>query len=47
MNLYDIVRRPLDTEKFDRARDAHNQYAFEVDRRASKLEIKSAIEQLF
>lgn len=45
--LHDIIRRPLDTEKFDRARDQHNQYAFEVATKASKLEVKQAVEQLF
>lgn len=47
MNLYDIIRRPLDTEKFDRARDQNNQYAFEVDKKATKLQVKQAIEQIF
>ena len=47
MTIYDIIKRPLNTEKFDRLRDQFNQYAFEVDRRASKLEVKAAIEQLF
>jgi large subunit ribosomal protein L23 len=47
MTIYDVIKRPLDTEKFDRARDQFNQYAFEVDRRATKLQVKSAIEQIF
>jgi large subunit ribosomal protein L23 len=47
MTLYEVIRRPLDTEKFDRARDKYNQYAFEVDRKATKLEVKHAIESLF
>jgi large subunit ribosomal protein L23 len=47
MNLYEVIRRPLDTEKYDRARDQLNQYAFEVDRKATKLDVKRAIEQLF
>ena len=47
MTLYEVIRRPLDTEKFDRARDQHNQYAFEVDNKATKLQVKQAIEQLF
>lgn len=47
MNLYDIIRRPLDTEKFDRARDKHNQYAFEVDKKATKLDVKQAVEKIF
>lgn len=47
MTIYDVIKRPLDTEKFDRTRDQFNQYAFEVDRRATKLQVKSAIEQIF
>ena len=47
MTIYEVIKRPLDTEKFDRARDQHNQYAFEVDRRATKLQVKQAVEQLF
>jgi large subunit ribosomal protein L23 len=47
MNLYDIIRRPLDTEKFDRARDQYNQYAFEVDKKATKLDVKQAVESIF
>jgi len=47
MNLYDIIRRPLDTEKFDRARDQHNQYAFEIDKKATKLDVKRAVESIF
>ena len=44
---YQIVRRPLLTEKSDRLRETDNQYCFEVDRQANKLEIKQAIEELF
>jgi large subunit ribosomal protein L23 len=47
MIITDVIRRPLDTEKFDRARDQLNQYAFEVDRKATKLQVKQAIESLF
>lgn len=47
MTIYEIIKRPLDTEKFDRARDQFNQYAFEVDRRATKLQVKGAVEKIF
>ena len=49
MNLtsYDIIRRPLITEKLDLQREDNNAYAFEVDRRANKIQIRSAIEQIF
>ncbi len=43
----DIIRRPLDTEKLDKQRDAQNQYAFEVHREATKLDVKRAVEQYF
>lgn len=41
-----IVKRPLVTEK-SVAGTAHAQYAFEVDKRANKHTIKSAVESLF
>ncbi len=47
MNSLDIIRRPLDTEKLDKQRDAQNQYAFEVAREATKLDVKRAVEQFF
>lgn len=47
MNLYDVIKRPLITEKGQVARSKNNEYLFEVDRRANKLEVKSAVESLF
>jgi large subunit ribosomal protein L23 len=47
MNEYDIVIRPLITEKSSLLRDNGNQYIFEVRRDANKIEIKKAIEKLF
>lgn len=44
--LADLVRRPIVTEKATLLLE-NNQYTFEVDSRATKTEIKSAIEQLF
>ncbi len=46
-NPYQIVKRPLLTEKSDRLRETHNQYCFEVAVGANKLEVKAAIESLF
>lgn len=46
-DAYRIIRRPLLTEKADALREAHNQYSFEVDRSANKIEIKRAVEELF
>jgi large subunit ribosomal protein L23 len=42
-----ILKRPLLTEKISQLQDARNQYAFEVDRRANKIEIRQAIEKRF
>nr|AUG32574.1 50S ribosomal protein L23 [Paulinella longichromatophora] len=44
--LADVIRRPLITEKANRALE-QNQYTFEVDHRATKPDIKAAIEKLF
>ncbi|MBD2258102.1 50S ribosomal protein L23 [Pseudanabaena sp. FACHB-2040] len=44
--LADIIRRPLVTEKATLLLE-NNQYTFEVDPKATKPQIKSAIEELF
>lgn len=46
MNIYQVLKRPILTEKTDFQRD-DNQYVFEVDRQANKHEIKKAVETLF
>ncbi|MBK8209951.1 MAG: 50S ribosomal protein L23 [Rhodospirillales bacterium] len=43
---YEVIRRPLITEKATRASE-HNQVAFVVALDASKPEIKAAVEMLF
>lgn len=47
MNVHDVIRAPVVTEKSDRDRDANNAYTFEVDRRANKDEIKAAVKKFF
>ncbi len=43
-----IIRRPLIlTEKGNALREQENQYLFEVERTATKTQIRSAIESLF
>lgn len=44
---YDIIKRPLITEKTNIQKEAANQLTFEVDRRANRIEIKQAIETAF
>ncbi len=45
--LYEIVRRPLMTEKSTGIGEKQNAYLFEVVSDASKDEIKDAVEKLF
>lgn len=47
MHLYEVLKRPLATEKSNRLKDDFRQYAFEVDERANKLQIKQAVEMAF
>ncbi len=47
MHLYEILKRPITTEKSNRLKDEFRQYAFEVDLRANKLQIKQAVEKAF
>jgi large subunit ribosomal protein L23 len=46
MNIYRVLKRPIMTEKTDWQRD-DNQYVFEVDRQANKIQVKEAIETIF
>lgn len=46
MNKYDIIRKPIVTEKS--MEDMENKkYTFEVDKNATKIEIKAAVEEIF
>ena len=47
MNPYDIIKRPLITEKTSIQKEDYNQMSFEVDRKANRVEIKRAIENIF
>ncbi len=47
MNYLEVVKAPLVTEKLDTMREAQRVYAFEVDRRATKHDIRTAVEKLF
>lgn len=47
MELYQVIKKILITEKSNIDREAANKYHFEVDRRANKVEIGSAVEKLF
>jgi len=47
MELQQIIRRPIITEKSTIEREQDNIVTFDVDPRATKLQIKSAVETLF
>ncbi len=47
MDYYQIVKRPLHSEKSVADRDLTNSYHFEVNKKANKIQIKEAIEKLF
>jgi len=47
MDHYQVIKRPLITEKGMRSNEEHNTVVFQVDTRANKLLIKQAIEALF
>lgn len=47
MKLYDVIKKPLITEKSTLAKDANNVIAFVVNTNANKIEIKDAVTQLF
>ncbi len=47
LHLYDVIRRPVITEKSTAMVDDENKYVFEVDLRANKIQIKEAVEEIF
>jgi large subunit ribosomal protein L23 len=46
-NMYEVIRRPLITEKTTALKETQRSLCFEVHRDASKPEIKKAVETLF
>jgi large subunit ribosomal protein L23 len=46
-NLYEVIRRPLITEKATAVKESQRAVCFEVHRDATKPEIKKAVEALF
>jgi large subunit ribosomal protein L23 len=47
MNIFDVIKRPLVTEKTTLEKDSKNIIAFEVNKDANKIEVKEAVEKLF
>jgi len=47
LHIYDVIVRPVVTEKTNNNSADYNQYTFEVSLKANKIQIKEAIEVIF
>jgi large subunit ribosomal protein L23 len=47
MNVYDVIRRPLITEKGHDKREQERTLCFEVNAEANKIQIRNAVETVF
>ena len=47
MNMYDVIKRPIVTEKSNLLKEANATYVFEVCKKADKDAIKNCVEKLF
>jgi large subunit ribosomal protein L23 len=47
MNKYNVIKGPCLTEKGDQLQENYGKAVIKVDRKANKLEIKEAVEQVF
>jgi len=47
MNKFEVIRRPLITEKGVTKKDEERTLCFEVAREANKVQVKAAVESLF
>ncbi|MBW2029934.1 MAG: 50S ribosomal protein L23 [Deltaproteobacteria bacterium] len=46
MDIYRVIKEPHITEKASLQKELNNQISFKVDRRATKVEIRQAVESL-
>lgn len=47
MNLYDVLERPVLSEKSNSIREQQGKYTFFVNRKATKVDVKKAVEEAF
>lgn len=47
MKLVEVLIKPIVTEKSNKLSDARRTYAFRVNRKANKLEIKKAVQEFY
>jgi len=43
----ETLKKPVVTEKMTRLAEKHQQYAFKVDKRANKIQIRTAVEAMY
>lgn len=47
MDARDIIKGPIVTEKSMKLKEDFNKYTFKVDKKANKIQIKQAVEEIF
>lgn len=47
MDAHQIIKRPVVTEKSNKLVHLYDQYTFEVDERANKIQIRQAVQEAF
>jgi large subunit ribosomal protein L23 len=47
MNAYNVIKRPIITEKTSIQKENDNQITFEVDKDANRVQIRKAVEEIF
>ena len=47
MSVFNIIKRPIITEKSEILRREQNIYTFEVSNKANKIEVEKAVEKIF
>ena len=47
LDIYDVVRRPMVTERTMRTLEKANTYVFEIHPSANKVQVRTAVEKLF
>jgi len=45
--MMEILLKPIITEKMTAAGEAHNRYGFVVNKKANKIQIKTAVEKMY
>ncbi len=47
MDMYEVIKHPLSTEKAIRLMESENKLLFIVDKKATKKDVKQAVEKMF